>query len=80
MLFDQPFGCRQISAVEHNQRAADHCTTGIGAAGRVGRTDPAIKPGSVKGEVGIILLKLPAKSCGEEGPRCRRVRRGELDF
>ena len=82
MLFDHSFRCCQIGAVEHNQHAADRCATGIGigVAGRIGRTYPAIKPGPVKGEVGIILLKLPAKGCGEKGTRRRKVRRGELDI
>ena len=75
MLLDQPFARRKIYAIENNQ-----CAAGIGAAGQIGRIDSAIKSGPVKGEVGAIFLKLPAKGRGKEGPRCRRIRRGELDI
>lgn len=75
MLPDQPFARCQIEAVKDNQRAA-----GTGAACQIGRIDPAIKPGPVKGKIGTILLELPTEGGGKKGPRRRHIRRGKLDI
>jgi len=61
MLPDQPFARCQIEAVKDNQRAAE-----TGAACQIGRIDPAIKPGPVKGKIGTILLELPTEGGGKK--------------